>query len=175
MGTRTSSGLQDSTREGVADVCLLHVGGGQLINCIISHAVGFPLSWCYGGLLVDFEQASSIILIDKTWVHLDWSSPTPILHIHRLSIRWPILAEAWRFRKWNPREFWSKSLRGGDGERKARWKFYQICSPCLSSFVLEKALLGGVPGSSDSLVFPMILFINICYLQLAKGDFLVCS
>lgn len=121
MGTRTSSGLQDSTREGVADVCLLHVGGGQLINCIISRAVGFPLSWCYGGLLVDFEQSSSIILIDKTWVHLDWSSPTPILYIHRLSIGWLILAEAWRFRRWNPREFWSKSLRGGDGERKARW------------------------------------------------------
>ena len=65
MGTRMSSGLQDSTREGVADVCLLHAGGGQLINCIISRAVGFPLSGCYGGLLVDVEQGSSITLIDK--------------------------------------------------------------------------------------------------------------
>ena len=65
MGTRTCSGLQDSTQEGVEDVCRLQAGGGQLINCIISLAVGLPLTCGYGGLFVDFEQGSSIILIDK--------------------------------------------------------------------------------------------------------------
>lgn len=65
MGTRMRSALQDSPQEGVEDVCLLQVGGGQLINRIISLAVGLPLSCSYGGLLVDFEQGSSIILIDK--------------------------------------------------------------------------------------------------------------
>lgn len=46
-------------------MCRLQVGGGQLINRIISLAVGLPLTCGYGGLFVDFEQGSSIILIDK--------------------------------------------------------------------------------------------------------------
>ena len=63
MGTRMCSGLQDSTQEGVEDVCLLQAGGVQLLNRIIKLAVGLPCG--YGGLLVDFEQGSSIILIDN--------------------------------------------------------------------------------------------------------------
>ena len=41
--------------------------------------------------------------------------------------------------------------------------------------MLEKTLLDGVSGSSISLVTPIILFMNICWLPLADGDFLVCK
>lgn len=113
MGTHTSSGLQDSPQEGVEDVCLLQVGGGQLINCIISLAVGLPLSCSYGGLLVDFKQGSSIILIDKIWVHLDYSSPKLTLY------QWAHPGWDTAFPEVESQKVWSESLRGR--MEKGKW------------------------------------------------------
>ena len=167
----TSSGRQNSTQE------IVYVGCGQFITSIMSHAIGITLPWGHGALLVDCEQGNSTNLTDKIWAHLEIS--LCLLYPLTDSPSGEILAEMPCFRVELQEEFWSESCRGWNGESKARWGSFQICSLCLyschGSFLLEEALSGGISGNLNSLVFPMSLFLNTCCFQLAKGDFILCS
>lgn len=168
----TSSGMQNSTQE-----IVLYVGCGQLITSIMIYTVRhhFTLrSLCsFGGLWA------------WDWHRFDWQNlspfgniPMPTVHTHWF-IRWEPGWDAVFQEVESQEEFWSESCRGQNGERKARRGSLQICSlylySCHGSFLLEEALLGGISGNLNSLVFPMSLFLNTCCFQLAKGDFLLCS
>lgn len=64
-----------------------------------------------------------------------------------------------------------KGKQGGDPFRSVAYIYTQVISSLyLYSFLLEKALPGGISGSLDSLVFPTILLLNTYCFQLAKVD-----
>lgn len=115
MDAWTSCGLQSSTPEGVVGTCLLYVGCGQLLHCQ-EPCSQVHLIWGSCSALGDFEQESSIVVIDKS-LSLFGNIPMPTLRTHWFSIGWLILAETWRFRRQNHRKRFGVSFVREETER----------------------------------------------------------
>lgn len=92
-----------------------YVGCGQLLHCH-EPCSRVHLIWGSRSALGDFEQESSIVVIDKN-LSLFGNVPRPTLHTHWFSIRWLILAETRRFRRRNHRQRFGVSVVGQEMER----------------------------------------------------------